>query len=108
MTLDLALRLAFLDPPIKGTKPAAGMTEALDTQAARGWGHTVLGDLPPRLLKALEAWARSGLNIQDAARELDVHRNTLSEWLGEASAYVRLPLLKERPGGQHDRSGRCT
>ncbi len=102
MTLDLALRLADLDAPAAGTVPAAGMTDALDQEAARVWGQTVLADLPPRLLNALVAWARSGLNIQHAARELDISRNTLSEWLREASGYVKLPLSKDRPGKQHE------
>jgi hypothetical protein len=101
VAMDLALQLAELPPPPPGTTPAADIVEVLDQDAAREWGHAVLTGLPPRLLTAVAAWVRHGLNNLAGAQELGISRNSMGEWLAEASGYVHLPLSKDRPGAAH-------
>ncbi|GGO52874.1 hypothetical protein GCM10012287_38190 [Streptomyces daqingensis] len=102
-TLDLALRLAGLPPPVPGTVPPAGGVRAvLAQEGAALWGSGVLAGLSPRLLSAVTTWVHHGLDDQEAARELGISGETLWGWLREAGTLTHLPLTKDRPAAVHD------
>ncbi len=102
-TLDLALQLAELPPPVPGTVPApGGVREVLSGDGSAMWGTGVLAGLSTRLLSALAAWVHHELDDREAARELGISSDTLTSWLREAGTLTHLPLTKDRPGAVHD------
>jgi hypothetical protein len=101
-TLDLALRLADLPPPVQTVRAAAGVREVLSGDGAAMWGSDVLEELPGRLLSALAAWVHHELDDQGTAHELGISAETLTGWLREAGTLTHLPLAKDRPGAVHD------
>jgi hypothetical protein len=102
-TLDLALQLADLPPPVPGTAPASGgIHEVLGQESVATWGAGVLDGLSTRLLSALTAWVQHELDDREAARELGISSETLLSRLREAGTLTHLPLTKDRPGAVHD------
>ncbi|RFU39630.1 PucR family transcriptional regulator, partial [Actinomadura logoneensis] len=67
------------DPVGYGELPGQGLLGVLDPNLAQGFADALLAPLrsEPSLLTSLRAYLAAGGRLEEAARDLDVHRHTL-------------------------------
>jgi hypothetical protein len=96
--LLLALRAPALPTPCSPGPPAPipadspVPTQLLSPDQARCWASGLLEPLGKQMLIALRCWLQHCGRTAPAARELGVHRNTLSAWLVRCSQDLGLDL----------------
>jgi hypothetical protein len=101
---DLALQLAMRPAAGPQVPPAPRFADVIASPAAREWAHVLLrrlrGDTRP-LLRTIHGWIASNGRVNDCARNLDLHSNTVRNHLAACEALLGRRLMG-RHGGAHE------
>ncbi|MEV8022385.1 helix-turn-helix domain-containing protein [Streptomyces sp. NPDC086554] len=99
--LALALGNSCAGPEPDHHQRAPALPDLLSNELAAAWAQTVLRPLHARHRRTLQAWIDANTDAQQAARRLDISRNTVRAHLRTAEAALGLDLLTTGTG-THD------
>ncbi|MFE0135822.1 helix-turn-helix domain-containing protein [Streptomyces sp. NPDC059037] len=99
LAIALGSSCAGPEPDQRQLPPA--LPDLLSNEAAAAWAQTILRPLHARHRRTLQGWIDANTDAQQAARRLDISRNTVRAHLRTAEAALGLDLLTTGTG-THD------